>query len=127
VPQSDYGSDVTVYLTQNYQHRIIGVFVFGCVTVFDCYFMQDHLSSSSDIDIISSDHNDVVLDEDERDIDVVAASTPDDTSKDVNRTIGSKRRKQLLTERATHSEFSEVSLCIPRTSSMMIGDYHLFM
>jgi len=82
--------------------------------------VQDHLSSSSDIDIISSDHNDIVLDEDECDVDVVAASTPDDTGKDVNRTIGRKRRKQLLTERATHAEFSEVSLYISHTFSLVI-------
>jgi len=78
--------------------------------------VQDCSSSSSDIDIISSDHNSNVYDED---IDVVAESTPDNNSTDdtsrrsgserVKRTVRSKWRKQLLTERPAAAEFSEVS------------------
>ena len=86
--------------------------------------MQDCLSSSSDIDVMSSDHNGVILDDDECDIDVVASSTPDlstdDTGEDVKKTFRSKRRKQLLTERAMHAEFSEVSLYVLLPSNVMI-------
>ena len=93
---------------------------------FDCtaraallFFMQDCSSSSSDINVMSCDHNSNVFDEGSCDIDVVDMSTPDDNSTDdtdhsesehVQRTIRSKRRKQLLAARPEAVEYSEVSL-----------------
>ena len=73
------------------------------------------MSISSDIDVTSCDHNNSIFDDN---IDVVAASTADNNSTDdtshpaldeqVKRTIRRKRRKQLLMERPSAVEFSDV-------------------
>jgi len=95
----------------------------GCATISTvcgqnlcCFFVQDQLSLSSDIDVTSCDHHSSVFD-DACDVDVLNVSTPDNSTDDTSRqtegvqmkrTVRSKRRKQLLTERPAAAEFSEV-------------------
>jgi len=78
-------------------------------------FVQDRLSINSDVDVTSCDQSSIVFDDDSCDIDVIGTSTPDNSSTEgeqARRTIRNKRRKQLLTERLTAPEFSEVCFLI---------------